>query len=527
LEAQIGHKLYVINSGYIWLTHAGRMTIDAVSFLSGSKPPPWDELRIPPGPVEGPHFRALYQHFLKETEPDKVHNVETAAVTDTRAVPAQPSVREASEIEEAQIAIRASAGAKAAPLDNGRFLQSYPAATNNVHEGLVPSAKGYAPAGDAAAFRSYSTPGSGEPNAGSRLRPVAPIDRASTGPGRHMPTIMEEIKGRSERTGVPHAQKPISASDNVIVFRSHRDSIDRSDGPVPSQPATAAGPEHPAARSTSDADAPPSADQQAQAVTVNVAFAAPVIPSKPSFALSFGYQARVTAAQPITQPPTAGDKPRQSGPISAGPPLRVYAHPSTFGQFREALEKFDKAHPNIGVKLVLDEDILFRPEALFDDDRADIIYYYATGRREDFYSRHVSRSALSVHVGSRHPLTRLASVNADDLLQAQPILLSYRNALQPILENTLLRSGVDLSSPALTTDNIFRIMKAVRGGEGYFAAYGTLSKDFSAMDGMAKLNCTGFLEETEIRQAVSNAGIHDRRIMALANYLMSSDADHQ
>jgi DNA-binding transcriptional LysR family regulator len=78
---------------------------------------------------------------------------------------------------------------------------------------------------------------------------------------------------------------------------------------------------------------------------------------------------------------------------------------------------------------------------------------------------------------------------------------------------------MDLWEPALETDNLFDIMKAVRNGAGYFAAFGPLARDFGKMEGIRRLPFVDFLPPVEVRQAVRADAREDPVVASLAEYL--------
>jgi len=199
--------------------------------------------------------------------------------------------------------------------------------------------------------------------------------------------------------------------------------------------------------------------------------------------------------------------------------VTVAAHPSVFGHFQEALTAFEQANPDVAIALELDAFTAMRAEPLLASGEVDIVYYYAMGERERFESRYVWSESLSIFIGADHRLARLDAITVEDLVGVRPVLLGSRNPLRPILDNAMIRGGVDLWHPALETDNLYDIMTAVRDGKGYFAAFGPLARDFGKMPGIRRLPLVDPLPPVEVRQAVREDVRNDPVVSSLAEYL--------
>lgn len=199
--------------------------------------------------------------------------------------------------------------------------------------------------------------------------------------------------------------------------------------------------------------------------------------------------------------------------------VTVAAHPSVFGHFQEALTAFEQANPDVAIALELDAFTAMRAEPLLASGEVDIVYYYAMGERERFESRYVWSESLSIFIGADHRLARLDAITVEDLVGVRPVLLGSRNPLRPILDNAMIRGGVDLWHPALETDNLYDIMSAVRDGKGYFAAFGPLARDFGKMPGIRRLPLVDPLPPVEVRQAVREDVRNDPVVSSLAEYL--------
>lgn len=508
LEAAVGHKLFVTNRGYIWLTAAGRMTVDAVASMSGTGPLPWDNMRTPPGPLQCDEIMALHDKMLARAtdsdrsgsaDPEGLPGVRQADVAETKTLSSQDRQAEVAAlplpvemIQDQQIRKRSG---------TGQILTSFVA--NVARDALLGSHQATA--------------------APPAIVPALPVATLASGMTRNFSKQHAALNHPDSQTGAnfgdrANAGRPRREGDHAAVtLEEHaRDNVVAFPRRAPLAeliPCTQDIPPEPAQHGSSPKNSEPD-------IAVNVTFAIPPPAVRPKFALRFGYQARsdreftLRPSQPV---PQVGPPPALTAPLK---PIRLFAHPTIFGRFREALARFEKDHPNVKVDLTLHEGILFQPEHFFHRDVADIVFYYATGRAERFESEPVWRGKVTLHVGRGHPLARLRQVQASDLQLAQPILLSQKSALRPILENVMLRSGIDLSNPVLETDNIFKIMSAIRRGDGYFAAFGPLASDLTTMDGMVGLNLAGGLEDIEIRQARSANLSLEPLTSALADHLL-------
>jgi len=512
LEAAVGHKLFVTNRGYIWLTAAGRMTVDAVASMSGTRPLPWDSMRTPPGPLQCDEIMALHGKILARTtdsdwsgsaDPDGLPGVRQADVAETKTLSSQD--------RQAEVA--------ALPLPVDMIQDEQIRKRSGTRQTLTSFVANVARDALRGSHQATAAP--------PAIVPALPVANSASGMMRkfskqhaalnHPDTQTGANFGDRANAGQPrpegdHAAVPAAvtleehARDNVVAFprRAPLAELTPSTQDIPLEPS-----QHGSSLKNSE-----------PVIAVNVTFAIPPPAVRPKFALRFGYQARSDreiTLRPSQSVPQVGPPPALIAPLK---PIRLFAHPTIFGRFREALARFEKDHPNVKVDLTLHEGILFQPEHFFQRDVADIVFYYATGRAERFWSEPVWRGKVTLHVGKGHPLARLRQVQASDLQLAQPILLSQKSALRPILENVMLRSGIDLSNPVLETDNIFKIMSAIRRGDGYFAAFGPLASDLSTMDGMVRLNLAGGLEDIEIRQARSANLSLEPLTSALADHLL-------
>jgi DNA-binding transcriptional LysR family regulator len=87
------------------------------------------------------------------------------------------------------------------------------------------------------------------------------------------------------------------------------------------------------------------------------------------------------------------------------------------------------------------------------------------------------------------------------------------------LERLLGKAGLYTSRPLMESDDMIQLLNAVRGGLGYFAAFGPLARDFGKMDGIRRLPFVDPLPPIEIRQAVREDVEDDPVISSLAEYL--------
>jgi DNA-binding transcriptional LysR family regulator len=255
-------------------------------------------------------------------------------------------------------------------------------------------------------------------------------------------------------------------------------------------------------------------------LAVRVVFAAPAPATVPPPTVI-----SLFAAVPL---PVPANDPEPAPPIAPAPVVELKhaqqqvtlaAHPSVFGHFQEALTAFEQANPDVAIALELDAFTAMRAEPLLASGEVDIVYYYAMGERERFESRYVWSESLSIFIGADHPLARQEAITVEDLVGVRPVLLGSRNPLRPILDNAMIRGGVDLWHPALETDNLYDIMTAVRDGAGYFAAFGPLARDFGKMPGIRRLPLVDPLPPVEVRQAVREDVRDDPVISSLAEYL--------
>jgi DNA-binding transcriptional LysR family regulator len=227
-------------------------------------------------------------------------------------------------------------------------------------------------------------------------------------------------------------------------------------------------------------------------------------------------------AMPEARRPQAADPAPPMASAASLPPKRkvtIAAHPAIFSHFQEALDAFEQANGDVAISLELGALTVADAAALLVEGRADIAYFHALGEGDDLGSRYGWSEQISVFVGVDHALAGADQVPPDDLSAIAPLLLAPSNSLRDIVGRALAMAGVAVTDPVLESDNLYEIMMAVRAGAGYFAAFGSLARDFGRMSGIRRLPVSPPLPPVEIRQAVRPAMRTDPVVAALAEYL--------
>jgi DNA-binding transcriptional LysR family regulator len=116
-------------------------------------------------------------------------------------------------------------------------------------------------------------------------------------------------------------------------------------------------------------------------------------------------------------------------------------------------------------------------------------------------------------------LAAAESVIAADLADAPVVTLSPGNLMRRMADAALDRAGLTMAPPVVENDNLFEVMRAVQDGQGYFASFGPLARDFGKAKGIVRLAYTQGLPQVEVRQAVRPEMMDDEVVCALAEYL--------
>lgn len=220
-------------------------------------------------------------------------------------------------------------------------------------------------------------------------------------------------------------------------------------------------------------------------------------------------------ARPLPEPPPVPEE--QAEP--ARRQVTIAAHPSIFGHFQDMLAAFEQGNSDVGIRLDLGAFTAETVAERFASGDADIAYFHAVGDPDGLRSRYVWSERLSLYVGEDHPLAARDQVGADDMRLARPALLDAANPLRPLIERALSKAGLACDWPAMESDDVFQLLNAVRGGLGYFAAFGPLARDFGKMDGIRRLPFVDPLPPIEIRQSVREEVADDPVVSSLAEYL--------
>lgn len=217
-------------------------------------------------------------------------------------------------------------------------------------------------------------------------------------------------------------------------------------------------------------------------------------------------------------PPVSPTPPLARPPADDRITLTIAAPAPVFSHFQDALTAFEEANPDIAITLDLAVHTAREAAAMLAGGAADIAYFYALGEPETPPSRYVWSEQISIYLGADHPLARADTVSLADLTGVPPLAMDRANGLRHIVEQALGRAGLPPTRPALETDNLFEIMLAVRGGEGWFAAFGPLARDFGRMAGVGRIRLADPLPPVEVRQAI-RAGADQGPVAALAQFL--------
>ncbi|MGK2910903.1 MAG: LysR family transcriptional regulator [Sphingobium sp.] len=226
---------------------------------------------------------------------------------------------------------------------------------------------------------------------------------------------------------------------------------------------------------------------------------------------------------PLEVDPTAARKPIKEAtalPSTApGETITIAAHPSIFSHFQDALTAFEQTNSDIAITLDFDTHTAERAIRQLAAGRADIAYFYALGAPDGWPTRYAWSEQLSLYIGSDHPLASQDVILQSDLRDIAPVMLLPGNSLRPLIDAAMAGAEIDVTLPALETDNLFDIVTLVRQGSGYFAAFGSMARDFARMNGIRRLPLGFPLPAIEVRQAV-RSGVPDDSVTAtLSEYL--------
>lgn len=195
------------------------------------------------------------------------------------------------------------------------------------------------------------------------------------------------------------------------------------------------------------------------------------------------------------------------------------SHPTIFAHFQDALTAFETTSPDIGISLRLEGLTSAQVPPLFDAELADIAYFYALEAPDDFASRYAWSERISLFIASSHPLTREGAVLAEDLADIPYLALGRGNLIRQLSEAALARTGLLCGEPIAELDNLYEIMTMVQRGQGYFATFGPMARDFGKMKNVHRIPYAQALAQVEVRQAIHPGKTGDPAISALAEYL--------
>ncbi|MEO8724237.1 MAG: LysR family transcriptional regulator [Sphingobium sp.] len=214
----------------------------------------------------------------------------------------------------------------------------------------------------------------------------------------------------------------------------------------------------------------------------------------------------------VTPPPSDGNP----APVQS---IVLASHPTIFAHFQEALTAFETTSPDVGITLRLEGLTSDQVKPLFDARKADIAYFYALEAPQDIKSRYAWSERISLFIADDHPLARAEAVLADGLLAVPYLALGADNMIRQLSEAALARAGLRCGQAQAESDNLYEIMTLVQKGQGYFASFGPMARDFGKMKNVRRIAYAQGLPQVEVRQAVRSDRENDAAISALAEYL--------
>lgn len=195
------------------------------------------------------------------------------------------------------------------------------------------------------------------------------------------------------------------------------------------------------------------------------------------------------------------------------------AHPVIFSHFQESLTAFESSSTDSGITLRLESLSDAQVPELFEHGLADIIYFYSLREPSGFASRYAWSERISLFIAADHPLAASDAVLADDLSEVPYLALADDNLLRHLTEKALARTGLYCPEPVAESDNLYQLMTMVQQGQGYFAAIGSMARDFDKMRNIHRIPYAQGLPQIEVRQAIRPELANDEAVMALAEYL--------
>lgn len=199
--------------------------------------------------------------------------------------------------------------------------------------------------------------------------------------------------------------------------------------------------------------------------------------------------------------------------------ITIAAHPSIFSHFQDALTAFEQTNSDVVITVDFDTHTATQAVRQLATGRADIAYFYALGSPDGWPTRYAWSEQLSLYIASDHPLADQDVVLAPDLREIAPAMLLPGNSLRPLIDAALLEAGIGGIHSVLETDNLYDIITTIREGSGYFAAFGSMARDFARMSGIKRLPLGFPLPAIEVRQAVRAGVAEDSVTATLSDYL--------
>ncbi len=230
---------------------------------------------------------------------------------------------------------------------------------------------------------------------------------------------------------------------------------------------------------------------------------------------------RANQPRPLPAPVPAAEPPATASLTAqqATQNIVLASDPAIFGHFQEALVAFEDASPDIGITLRMTSLDEGKVSELFDNEMADIAYFYALEAPRALASRYAWSERISLFVRKDHPLASKDVVMAEDITPLSHIALMPGNIARDLSQRALAQSGLETGAPVAETDNLYEIMKYIEANNAYFATFGPTARDFGKMSGIRRLAYAQALPQVQVHQAVRPALKDDPAVLALAEFL--------
>ena len=203
--------------------------------------------------------------------------------------------------------------------------------------------------------------------------------------------------------------------------------------------------------------------------------------------------------------------------------VTIAMHAFLMRNLHDRLRNFEGSHPELELKLDIDDhatDTLLEKIA---DRRLDLAYIYGLESDDAPGTTYLRDEALSIYVGPDHPLQFSSPVSSEDLRKIPGIFLSPRNPLRVVIDRALASIGAAGGPIDVETDDYGLLLHSVRRNQGFVCMFLAAEHELSTLSGLKRIELQQPLPPLQVRLASRRTSADDAFLQELKKLIGDAD----